>query len=208
MAGGRSAMDQATQRVVGRPGLVSRRQRLRVRGPEHRTAAGLLDGDLDLDEAGDVGDHAVQITALGGDGHELSLSKGLEHPPEATRIAVIAPTAGGHARFARGRTTEARDQFAPDEGDSVGSLGALVPGGMLGPATLTFRPFPSIDPTARPEEWPLEGYTNMDVFRAVFAADLPRSETDVMATAQRPTACRSWASRPVRRPGRRSRPGT
>jgi len=73
-------MDQAPQRVVSRPGLVSRRQRLRVSGSEHRTAFSLLHGDFDLHEAGDMGDHAIQRAALDGDAHELSFSEGLQHP--------------------------------------------------------------------------------------------------------------------------------
>jgi hypothetical protein len=73
-------MDQAPQGIVSRPGLVSRRQRLRVGGSEHRTASGLLHRDFDLDETGDMGDHAVQAAALDGDAHELSFSEGLQHP--------------------------------------------------------------------------------------------------------------------------------
>ena len=45
MASGASPVDRAPQRIVGGPGLVARRQRLRVRGPEHRTRTGLLDRD-------------------------------------------------------------------------------------------------------------------------------------------------------------------
>ena len=35
--------------------------------------------------------------------------------------------------------------YGPDAGESVGSLGELIPGGMIGPATLDFRPFPAPD---------------------------------------------------------------
>ena len=72
-------MDQAPQGIVSRPGLVSRRKRLRVSGSEHWTAPGLLYRDFDLDEAGDTGDHAIQAAALDSDAHELSFSEGLQH---------------------------------------------------------------------------------------------------------------------------------
>src|SRR4051812_5383594 len=42
--------------------------------------------------------------------------------------------------------------YAPDEGDSVASLGQLGTGGQLGPATLDLRPYPA--PAGAP---PLEG---------------------------------------------------
>jgi pimeloyl-ACP methyl ester carboxylesterase len=45
-----------------------------------------------------------------------------------------------------------------------------------------------VDLTVPPEEWPLEGYISSDVFHEVFAADLTKAETDVMAAAQRPAA--------------------
>jgi hypothetical protein len=51
-----------------------------VDGSEHRTASGLLHGDFDLYEAGDVRDHAIQTAVLGGDAHQLSFSEGLQHP--------------------------------------------------------------------------------------------------------------------------------
>jgi hypothetical protein len=86
MARGGRAMDQGPQRVVGRPGLVSRRQGLRVNRSEHRAVSVLVHGDFDLHEAGDAGDHAVEIAAFSGDAHELSLSEGLQHP--ATRLLV------------------------------------------------------------------------------------------------------------------------
>ncbi len=73
--------------------------------------------------------------------------------------------------------------YGPDAGESVGSLGELIPGGMIGPATLDFRPFPAPDGQLMPE-----GYIKPSVFHDVFAADLPRSTTDVMAVSQRPAA--------------------
>ncbi len=73
--------------------------------------------------------------------------------------------------------------FAPDEGDSVSSLGQLGTGGMLGPDTLDLRPYPA--PEGAP---PLEGYIKLNVFRDIFAADLPRKLARTMALSQRPAA--------------------
>jgi pimeloyl-ACP methyl ester carboxylesterase len=73
--------------------------------------------------------------------------------------------------------------FAPDEGDTVASLGQLGTGGMLGPATLDLRPYPA--PEGAP---PLEGYIKLDVVRDIFAADLPRKQARTMALSQRPAA--------------------
>jgi pimeloyl-ACP methyl ester carboxylesterase len=73
--------------------------------------------------------------------------------------------------------------FAPDEGDSVASLGQLGTGGMLGPETLDLRPYPA--PEGAP---PQEGYIKLDLFREIFAADLPRKQARAMALSQRPGA--------------------
>ena len=73
--------------------------------------------------------------------------------------------------------------FAPDAGDTVESLGELGTGGELGPATLDLRPYPA--PEGAP---PLEGYIKLDVFRDIFAADLPRKQARTMALSQRPAA--------------------
>jgi pimeloyl-ACP methyl ester carboxylesterase len=73
--------------------------------------------------------------------------------------------------------------YAPDEGESIGSLSALIPGGMIGPATLTILPFPAPDGSTA-----LEGIITPSVFRDVFAADLPARTAAVMASAQRPAA--------------------
>ena len=73
--------------------------------------------------------------------------------------------------------------FAPDEGDTVESLGQLGTGGELGPETLDLRPYPA--PAGAP---PLEGYIKLDVFRDIFAADLPRKQARTMALSQRPAA--------------------
>ena len=73
--------------------------------------------------------------------------------------------------------------FAPDAGDSVQSLAALGTGGQIGPETLTIRPFPAPDGSQA-----LEGYITPDVFREIFAADLPRRQARAMALSQRPAA--------------------
>jgi pimeloyl-ACP methyl ester carboxylesterase len=73
--------------------------------------------------------------------------------------------------------------YAPDEGESISTLSALVPGGMIGPATLTILPFPAPDGSTA-----LEGIITPSVFHQVFAADLPARTAAVMASAQRPAA--------------------
>jgi pimeloyl-ACP methyl ester carboxylesterase len=76
--------------------------------------------------------------------------------------------------------------YAPDEGDTVGGLEQLAPGGMIGPSSLDIRTFPTADGQQAPE-----GTIKPSVFHDLFAADLPKSETDVMAAAQRPAALSS-----------------
>jgi pimeloyl-ACP methyl ester carboxylesterase len=73
--------------------------------------------------------------------------------------------------------------YAPDAGDSVASLETLAPGGGIGPATLTLRPFPQSDGSQA-----LEGYITTGVFRDIFAADLPSGTAAAMAVSQRPAA--------------------
>ncbi len=73
--------------------------------------------------------------------------------------------------------------FAPAEGDTVQALTSQAPGSLLGPDTLTIRTFPTPDGQLAPE-----GYITPSAFRKVFAADLPKAQTDVMAASQRPAA--------------------
>ena len=73
--------------------------------------------------------------------------------------------------------------FAPDEGDSVLSLSELGTDDQLGPAALTIRPFPNPDGTEGQE-----GYIELDVFRRIFAGDLPRKQARAMSLAQRPAS--------------------
>ncbi|WP_229074748.1 alpha/beta fold hydrolase [Actinoplanes sp. DH11] len=67
--------------------------------------------------------------------------------------------------------------FAPAFDESVGGLANLYPGTQLDPATaIDFRPW----------DGGVDGYVKKDVFRQIFAGDLPRSTTDVMWATQRP----------------------
>lgn len=71
--------------------------------------------------------------------------------------------------------------FAPDEGESALQLAEKFPGSQL-PGALLPRPYPipgSSDPG-------IDGYIDPAKFHDVFAQDLPRSQTRVMAVAQRP----------------------
>jgi pimeloyl-ACP methyl ester carboxylesterase len=69
--------------------------------------------------------------------------------------------------------------YGPDQGESIGSLGAQIPGGQLGPDTLTIRNSPGDVP---------EGYVDVDAFRRIFAADLPPRTAMRLAYSQRPAA--------------------
>lgn len=71
--------------------------------------------------------------------------------------------------------------FAPDTGDTVEGLQTKFPGSKLSEAALTFRPYLLAD--GNPS---YDGYVKADVFREVFAGDLPVSTTKVMAATQRP----------------------
>jgi len=71
--------------------------------------------------------------------------------------------------------------FAPDQGETLQGLQLKYPGSKLGAAALDFRPYPTPDGAGS-----IDGYVKTDVFRDVFAGDLPRATTDVMAATQRP----------------------
>ena len=67
--------------------------------------------------------------------------------------------------------------FAPAPGDTVEALTGMNPGsGLADPHNLVVRPHAT----------GADGYINPAVFREIFAADLPRHVTDVMAASQRP----------------------
>jgi pimeloyl-ACP methyl ester carboxylesterase len=73
--------------------------------------------------------------------------------------------------------------YAPDQGDTVVSLGQLGKQGEIGPATLDIRNFPNPDGTTGQE-----GTIKLDVFRDIFAADLSKKLARNMALAQRPAS--------------------
>ncbi|MEU6372396.1 alpha/beta hydrolase [Streptomyces sp. NPDC046909] len=71
--------------------------------------------------------------------------------------------------------------FAPDQGETALDLAGKYPGSQL-PGALVTKPYPvpgSTDPG-------IDGYIDPAKFHDVFAQDLPRSLTRVMAVAQRP----------------------
>jgi pimeloyl-ACP methyl ester carboxylesterase len=70
--------------------------------------------------------------------------------------------------------------FALDSGESLASINAQFPNNQLGPAVVA-RPFPQPDGTMGTDL-----YVNPEQFRAVFAADVPAKQTDLMAATQRP----------------------
>ncbi|WP_089154601.1 alpha/beta fold hydrolase [Micromonospora sp. NBS 11-29] len=71
--------------------------------------------------------------------------------------------------------------FAPDEGETVQELQTKFPGSKLDQSALDLRPYPTPDGAGS-----ADGYVKPEVFRDVFAGDLPRATTDVMAATQRP----------------------
>ncbi|AWS41741.1 alpha/beta fold hydrolase [Streptosporangium sp. 'caverna'] len=90
---------------------------------------------------------------------------------------VITNAARGHANV---KALVYLGAFAPDEGESALQLAGQFPGSELG-AALIARPYPLPDGTLGQD-----GYIDAAKFRAVFAADLPESQTRLMAATQRP----------------------
>ena len=77
------------------------------------------------------------------------------------------------------------DAYAPDAGDSAQSLTNAKPGSLLNvadPTTVFDVVLPS--PTAPQPEW--DSYIRQDKFKAIFAASLPTTITDVLGAAQSP----------------------
>jgi pimeloyl-ACP methyl ester carboxylesterase len=96
---------------------------------------------------------------------------------------VITNAARGHANV---KALVYLGAFAPDQGESALQLATSVPGSELGTALIP-RPYPLPDGTIPPNgSGPLDGYIDPAKFRAVFAADLPESQTKLMAVTQRP----------------------
>ncbi|MEU5876456.1 alpha/beta hydrolase [Spirillospora sp. NPDC047279] len=90
---------------------------------------------------------------------------------------VITNAARGHANV---RALVYLGAFAPDKGESAIQLANQFPGSELGTA-LVARPWKMPNGTEG-----IDGYIDPARFRAVFAADLPASETRLMAATQRP----------------------
>ena len=70
--------------------------------------------------------------------------------------------------------------FAPEKGESTSALAAKFPGGELGPA------LNSVPVTIPGAGVGTDLYIKQEEFRRVFAADVPRKTTDLMAATQRP----------------------
>ncbi|MEO3814971.1 alpha/beta hydrolase, partial [Sphaerisporangium sp. B11E5] len=72
--------------------------------------------------------------------------------------------------------------FAPDEDETLVGLQSKYPGSRLDEAALDFRPYG--------EDF-VDGYIKKDVFRGVFAGDVPRATADLMWAGQRPADTRT-----------------
>ncbi|WP_330350878.1 alpha/beta fold hydrolase [Streptomyces sp. NBC_00582] len=90
---------------------------------------------------------------------------------------VITNAARGNARV---RALVYVAAFAPDQGESALQLAQKFPGSRL-PTALVTRDVPLPDGSTGSD-----GYIDPATFREVFAADLPASQTRLMAAAQRP----------------------
>src|SRR4051794_38818486 len=73
--------------------------------------------------------------------------------------------------------------YAPDQGDTVLSLGQLGKEGQIGPSTLDIRNFPNPDGSIGQE-----GTIKLDAFHKIFAADLSKKLARNMSLAQRPAS--------------------
>ncbi|MFI8338745.1 alpha/beta fold hydrolase [Streptomyces sp. NPDC085639] len=79
--------------------------------------------------------------------------------------------------------------FIPDNGEILGELAARFPGSQLD-AALTPVPVPGPDGTAA-----VDLYIRPDRFHEVFAQDVPRSTTRVLASGQRPLSASAFTDR-------------
>ncbi|MGQ5640938.1 MULTISPECIES: alpha/beta fold hydrolase [unclassified Streptomyces] len=79
--------------------------------------------------------------------------------------------------------------FAPDKGESTLELSDKFPGSTLA-STLNSVPYPGSDGTPGTDL-----YIKADKFHDQFAADVPRSVTDLMAATQRPVAASALAEK-------------
>lgn len=88
--------------------------------------------------------------------------------------AVLTNAARGHAGV---KALVYLAAFAPDEGESAFQLTGQFPGSKL-PDSIIARPYPG----------GVDGYVDPAKFRDVFAADLPSSQTRLLAATQRPAS--------------------
>jgi len=72
--------------------------------------------------------------------------------------------------------------FTPDKGDTLLGLQTKYSGSKLGEAALDFRPYGT---------GLVDGYIKREVFREVFAGDLPKATADLMWAGQRPSDVRA-----------------
>ncbi|GII51958.1 alpha/beta hydrolase [Planotetraspora thailandica] len=72
--------------------------------------------------------------------------------------------------------------FTPDEGDTLLGLQTKYPGSKLDETALDFRPYGG---------GLVDGYVKHEVFRDVFAGDLPKATTELMWAGQRPSDLRA-----------------
>ncbi|WP_250009827.1 alpha/beta hydrolase [Actinoplanes sp. M2I2] len=79
--------------------------------------------------------------------------------------------------------------FVPDVGEALGELIQRYPGSEIQAAT-TAVPFPQADGTTGTDL-----YLQPDKLRAVFAADLPKADTDVLAATQRPFSAQAFTDK-------------
>jgi pimeloyl-ACP methyl ester carboxylesterase len=94
--------------------------------------------------------------------------------------AVITDAAAGHANV---KALVYIAAFAPDQGESALQITGEYPGSLL-PASLVVRTFPGGGQDA---------YIDQAQFQKVFAADVPASQTALMAAEQRPVAVSALA---------------
>lgn len=71
--------------------------------------------------------------------------------------------------------------FVPDQGETLLGLQTQYPGSKLNETALDFRPYGA----------GVDGYIKKDVFRDVFAGDVPRATIDLMWAGQRPADLRT-----------------
>jgi len=125
---------------------------------------------------------ANPLRDLGGDSaHVSSVLASIDGP-----VILVGHSYGGEVitNAARGHSNVKAlvyvAAFAPDQGESALQLAGKFPGSKL-PDALISRDYPLPDGKTGQD-----GYIDPAKFREVFAADLPRSRTRLMAAAQRP----------------------